>query len=179
MKHSVVLLCSVLGTAGLVGCAQNPRAAAALGVGDGPVQANLKRFDQLDFEAYSLRKDMDLFKAIHCPDVKVVFPDGRVTTGIDAHVADIHNILFNGTPDSRITSHPIAFGSGEWTAATGVLEATFSEPMKLADGTAIPPTGRAVKMSMATIARWTNGCIAEEHLFWDNSEYMRQLGLAK
>jgi hypothetical protein len=142
------------------------------------VQANLKRFDSLDFDAYSHRKDMDLFKKLHCPDVKVVFPDGRVTNGIEAHVSDIHN-LFNGTPDSRITSHPIAFGSGEWTAVTGVLEATFSEPMKLPDGTAIAPTNKKVKMPMVTVARWDKGCIAEEHLFWDNAEYMKQLGLSK
>ena len=143
-----------------------------------PVRANLKRFDQLDFDAYSHRKDMKLFEKLHCPDVKVVFPDGRVTHGIKDHVADINNILFNGTPDSRITAHPISFGSGEWTVATGVIEATFSEPMKLPGGKTIPPTGKKVKMSMATIARWKNGCIAEEHLFWDNAEYMKQLGLA-
>jgi SnoaL-like polyketide cyclase. len=142
------------------------------------VQENLKRFDQLDFDAYSQRKDMKLFRDLHCPDVKVVFPDGRTTHGIDQHVTDI-NGLFNGTPDSRITAHPIAFGSGEWTATTGVLEATFSEPMKLADGKSIAPTGKKVKIPMATIARWENGCIAEEHLFWDNAEYMRQLGLGK
>lgn len=142
------------------------------------VDANLKRFDQLDFDAYSQRKDMKLFREIHCPDVKVVFPDGRTTYGIDQHVTDI-NGLFNGTPDSRITAHPIAFGSGDWTATTGVLEATFSEPMQLADGKSIPPTGRKVKMPMATIARWKNGCIAEEHLFWDNAEYMKQLGLGQ
>lgn len=88
------------------------------------VQANLNRFDQLDFEAYSERKNMQLFREIHCPDVKVVFPDGRTTHGIDPHVTDI-NGLFNGTPDSRITAHPIAFGSGEWTVTTGVMEATF------------------------------------------------------
>ena len=143
------------------------------------VQANLKRFDRLDFDAYSHRKDMNLFKELHCPDVKVVFPDGRVTNGIEAHVSDINNILFNGTPDSRITSHPISFGSGEWTVATGVLEATFSEPMKMPGGNSIPPTGKKVKISMATIAKWKDGCIAEEHLFWDNAEYMKQLGLAK
>lgn len=142
------------------------------------VQENLKRFDQLDFDAYSQRKDMKLFRDLHCPDVKVVFPDGRTTHGIDQHVTDI-NGLFNGTPDSRITAHPIAFGSGEWTATTGVLEATFSEPMKLADGKSIAPTGKKVKIPMATIARWESGCIAEEHLFWDNAEYMRQLGLGK
>jgi hypothetical protein len=191
MNLTSTVLCFALVTSGLAACTQksegpapaadkpaSPQAQAAPGA-DSEVEANLKRFDQLDFEAYSLRKDMDLFKRLHCPDVKVVFPDGRITTGIDAHVNDINNILFNGTPDSRITSHPISFGSGEWTAATGVIEATFSEPMKLPDGTSIPPTGKAVKMSMATIAKWTNGCIAEEHLFWDNAEYMKQLGLAK
>lgn len=140
------------------------------------VQANLQRFDRLDFDAYSHRKDMKLFRDLHCPDVKVVFPDGRTTHGIDQHVKDIDG-LFNGTPDSRITAHPITFGSGDWTATTGVLEATFSEPMKFPDGKSIPPTGRKVKIPMATIARWKNGCIAEEHLFWDNAEYMKQLGL--
>jgi len=142
------------------------------------VQANLKRFDQLDFEAYSQKKNMKLFRDIHCPDVKVVFPDGRTTQGIDPHVADI-DALFNGTPDNRITAHPIAFGSGDWTVTTGIMEATFSEPMKLPNGQTIAPTGNKVKMPMATIAKWKNGCIEEEHLFWDNAEYMKQLGLAK
>lgn len=142
------------------------------------VQANLKRFDQLDFEAYSERKNMKLFQEIHCPDVKVVFPDGRTTEGIEQHVADINN-LFNGTPDNRITAHPIAFGSGDWTVTTGVMEATFSEPIKLPDGKTIAATGKKVKMPMATIARWKKGCIAEEHLFWDNAEYMKQLGIGQ
>lgn len=142
------------------------------------VKANLERFDRLDFDAYSKRKDMKLFKDIHCPDVKVVFPEGRTTVGIEQHLKDIE-MFFNGTPDARISSHPIAFGSGEWTVATGVMEATFSEPMKLADGKSIPSNGNKVKMPMATIAKWKKGCIAEEHLFFDNAEYMKQMGLGK
>jgi hypothetical protein len=142
------------------------------------VQANLKRFDQLDFDAYSQRQNMKLFREIHCPDVKVAFPDGRTTEGIEQHVSDIDG-LFNGTPDSRISAHPIAFGSGEWTVTTGVMEAAFSELMKLPDGKTIAPTRRKVKMPMATIAKWRNGCIAEEHLFWDNAEYLKQLGLTQ
>lgn len=142
------------------------------------VKKNLDTFDRLDFDAYSERKDMALFKKIHCPDVKVVFPDGRITTGIEQHLKDIE-MFFNGTPDARISSHPIAFGSGAWTVATGVMEATFSEPMKMADGKSIPPNGNRVKMPMATIAKWNKGCIAEEHLFYDNAEYMKQMGLEK
>jgi len=43
--------------------------------------------------------------------------------------------------------------------------------MKLPDGQSIPPTGKKIKMLMATIAKWKNGCITEEHLFSDNAEY--------
>lgn len=143
MTRTSTAWCLALAVGALTACTQPPDASQSAATKAAPVgtassaantesqiEANLKRFDQLDFEAYSNRKDMELFKRLHCPDVKVVFPDGRVTTGIEAHLADMDNILFNGTPDSRITSHPIAFGSGEWTAATGVLEATFSEPRK-------------------------------------------------
>ena len=42
------------------------------------------------------------------------------------------------------------------------MEATFSEPRKLPDDQTKAPTGRKVKMPMATIAR--------EHLFWGNAE---------
>lgn len=155
-----------------------PQAAESKNEEHDQVQANLKRFDQLDFDAYSKRKNMKLFREIHCSDVKVVFPDGRTTHGIEQHVTDMDG-LFNGTPDSRITAHPIAFGSGDWTVTTGVMEPTFSEPMKLSDGRTIAPTGKKVKMPMATIAKWKDGCIAEEHLFWDNPEYMKELGLTK
>ncbi|OTG76061.1 hypothetical protein B9T26_02915 [Acinetobacter sp. ANC 4169] len=170
ISFAVLAMCLI--TASVASQAAEPKKAET-----SQVQANLKRFDRLDFDAYSQRKNMKLFKDLHCENVKVVFPDGRVTHGIKDHMSDMDNILFNGTPDSRITSHPIAFGSGDWTAATGVLEATFSKPMKLADGKTIPPTGKKVKMSMVTLAKWHNGCITEEHLFWDNAEYMKQLGL--
>jgi hypothetical protein len=32
---------------------------------------------------------------------------------------------------------------------------------------------------MVTIARWEDKRIAEEHLFWDNAEMMRQMGLGQ
>jgi len=178
MKKISGRTCAMMVVALSLGLTEEAQALASAKGKHDQVQANLKRFDQLDFEAYSERKNMKLFRELHCPDVKVVFPDGRTTQGIDQHVTDINN-LFNGTPDSRITAHPIAFGSGEWTVTTGVMEATFSEPLKLPNGQTIAPTGKKVKMPMATIAKWKNGCIAEEHLFWDNAEYMKQLGLAK
>jgi predicted ester cyclase len=151
-------------------------AAPSLGQ-DAAAQKNLKRFDTLDFDAYS-KQDWKLFTKLHCADVVVHFPDGRETHGIEQHVHDIKQ-LFVGTPDSRITSHPIRVGSKDWTAVTGVMEATFSEPMALGNGTTQPPNGKKLKLTMATFARWKGGCIAEEFLFWDTSAYAAQLGIGR
>lgn len=142
------------------------------------VQANLDRFDQLDFEAYS-KQNWTLFNEIHAPDVKVVWPDGRQTIGIEQHDKDIM-AMFVYAPDTKITVHPIKFGSGEWTAATGIMKGTFSQPMPLSNGSSIPPTGKEFNLTMATIARWNeDGRIDEEYLFWDNAEFMKQIGLDK
>jgi predicted ester cyclase len=51
--------------------------------------------------------------------------------------------------------------------------------MPLANGSSIEPTGKHFKITMVTIARWEDERIAEEHLFWDNAEMMRQMGLGQ
>lgn len=141
------------------------------------VKANLDRFDTLDFDAFS-NQNFTLFNEIHGRDVKVVWPDGRQTTGIEQHDKDL-KAFFAYAPDTRIKVHPIKFGSGNWTAATGIMTGTFSKPMSLANGSIIQPTGKPFNVTMATIAKWDNGRITEEHLFWDNGAFMKQIGLSK
>jgi hypothetical protein len=52
--------------------------------------------------------------------------------------------------------------------------------MPVPNGKPIPPTGKAFKISMATIGRWNaQGTMDEEYLFWDNATYMSQIGLGK
>ena len=36
-------------------------------------------------------------------------------------------------PDTRIETHPVRFGQGEWTGVIGVIEGTFTEPMPIGD----------------------------------------------
>ncbi len=140
------------------------------------VQANIERFDHLDFVSFN-DQDWDVFSKLHHPDVLVGYSDGRETIGMDAHRPDVE-FSFEYAPDIKITSHPITFGQGEWTAGTGVVEGTFTEPMHLPDGTVIEPTGNSFKYTMVTIAKWQDGVITEEYLFWDNAEVARQLGIA-
>jgi hypothetical protein len=149
----------------------------ALAAGNAVIASNLKTFDTLDYTVFSNQEWTRLHES-HAAGVKVYWPDGHMTTGIDVHIQDL-KAMFVYAPDTRIKEHPIRFGSGKFTAVTGVFEGTFTKPMPIAEGKFIQPTGKAFKMPMATIALWENGVIVEEHLFWDNQTYMRQIGVTK
>ncbi len=139
------------------------------------IQRDLQTFDTLDFDVFSNQK-WDRLKESHSADVKVVWPDGHFTVGIDKHIEDLKG-LFVHAPDTRIKEHPIGFGAGNMTVVEGVFEGTFTKPMPDGKGGFIQPTGKAFKMPMATIGIWKDGVMIEEHLFWDNQTYVKQIGL--
>lgn len=139
------------------------------------VGKNIASFDHLDFVSFN-EQDWETFNEIHAPDVLVGWPDGRETHGTEEHSVDVE-FVFSYAPDIQIIDHPVTFGQGPWTAGMGVVEGTFTEPMILRDGTVIEPTGKKFKYTMITIAKWQDGQITEEYLYWDNAEVTRQMGL--
>ena len=144
------------------------------------VSGHIETFDDLDFRVYTGQQWQDLHKS-HSKDVIVHWPDGHTATGIDKHIEDL-KVMWTFAPDNRIVMHPVRFGTadGEWTAVTGWLEGTFTKPMATGDGKSIPPTGKAYRIPMATLGHWgKDGIMFEEYLFWDNGEFMKQIGLAK
>ncbi len=173
------------------GCTQNGKTAVSqsemdslrnqiklLTSGNEIIAGNLDKFDTLDFTVFSNQEWMR-FHESHSKDIKVYWPDGHMTSGLEQHIEDL-KMLFVYAPDTRIKEHPIRFGSGNKTAVTGVFEGTFTKPMPIGNGKFIQPTGKAFKMPMATIGIWgPDGTMVEEHLFWDNQTYMNQIGLGK
>jgi SnoaL-like domain len=105
-------------------------------------QANLDRFDKLDFEAWNNR-NWTLFQEIHSPDVLVVDFNGNTTRGIEQHLQWAMTAV-SAAPESKVLAHPIKIAAGDWTAVTGALPGN---------------------LTMVTIARWEDGRIAEEYLF--------------
>jgi len=143
------------------------------------LEKNLTTFDTLDYTVFSNQEWLRLHES-HSKDIKVNWPDGHFTTGIEKHIADL-SAMFVYAPDTRIKQHPIRFGNntGEWTCVTGIMEGTFSKPMPIGNGKFIQPTGKSFKLPMCTIGHWKDGIMFEESLFWDNQTYMNQLGLGK
>ena len=140
------------------------------------IEKNLKTFDELDFDVYTNQKWHRLQES-HAKDISVYWPDGHLATGNDVHIEDLKK-MFVFAPDTRIKVHPIRIGSGKYTAVTGVLEGTFTQPMPIGNGEFIQPTGKAFKLPMCTFGIWKNGVMVREHLFWDNQTFMKQIGLA-
>ena len=138
----------------------------------------LRRFDSLDFQFYSSQK-WDSFAISHDENIKVYYPDGTTTTGLYPQHIDMLTPLFSFAPDTKITNHPVKFGTGDWTAVIGEMEGTFSKPLDLGNGKTIPPTGKKFKLTMSTIAHWKDGKMIEEYLHWDNQSMLKQIGLAQ
>ena len=148
-----------------------------LTAGNAEIAKNLQTIDTLDYTVFSNQQWVRLHES-HAKDIKVNWPDGHFTLGIERHIADL-KAMFVYAPDTKIKIHPIRFGSGNMTCVTGVMTGTFTLPMPIGEGKFIQPTGKTFKLPMCTVGIWKDGVMTEEYLFWDNQTYMNQLGLGK
>ena len=137
---------------------------------------HLVKFDTLDFDVYTNQK-WERFSESHAKNILVHYPDGHTTKGLDAHIEELKP-MFVFAPDTRIETHPVRIAARDWTSVIGVIQGTFSQPMPVPGGKTIPPTGKKFKFHMCTVGHWKNGLMDEEYLFWDNLEFMKQVGLA-
>jgi hypothetical protein len=142
-------------------------------------EMRIAKFDSLDFDFYSNQK-WDMFTHNHADNIKVYYPDGSITTGLFPQHIDQLKPMFVFAPDTKINTHPVKFGSGDYTCVIGEMEGTFSQPMPIGNGKTIPPTGKHFKLAMTTVGHWgADGKMSEEFLFWDNQSFMKQIGLAQ
>jgi SnoaL-like protein len=108
------------------------------------IRQNLKSMDHLDFTAWNT-PDWDLFRQLHTADVHVEVSGQEVTHGINAHVDAMKSLIEqSGGQPMQVQSHPISFGSGEWTCVVG----------EFASGA-----------RMVTVAKWHDGAIVEEYIW--------------
>lgn len=77
-----------------------------------------------------------------------------------AHVIKAFNTLF-----AQVLSQGATLGDG-------------SKAMPIGDGKTIQPTGKRFAIGMATIGHWQGKTMDHEWLFWDNQDFMKQLGLS-
>lgn len=127
-----------------------------------------------------IAQDMDTFSRLHTKDVVVRWPGREPTHGLHAHQQEALD-FFKTFPDQQVHNRPykILFASGDWTCSIARITGTMRGPMKGPDGRDIPPTNKSYDVDFCTVARWDNGQIVEENLFYDLVSFMKQIGLGK
>jgi hypothetical protein len=112
---------------------------------DDEVTRNLEGMDELDFTGWNRADWHGVFARYHTGDVLVDVHGQPQTHGIEEHIAAKKAMVeTSGGSPAQITSHPIRFGSGEWTCVVGEFQGG----------------GR-----MVTVAKWRDGAIAEEYIW--------------
>jgi hypothetical protein len=106
---------------------------------------NLSKMNDLDFRAWNKADWNGLFTDLHTDDVVVYFQGRLSTEGRPDHIDAMKALVeANGGQPAQLKSHPVTFGSGDWTCVIGEFE----------DGS-----------RMVTVAKWRDGAIAEEHIW--------------
>ena len=140
---------------------------------------NAERMYALD-EAWNAR-DWYTFDFFHNHDDVVVYWPGRQdspTHGGPDHREE--SIRFcRAFPDNKV-DHPyyMLFGEADLTCFVTHFTGTFTAPLEMPDETVIQPTGKPFDVLYSTTARWRDGKIVEEYLFYDNSTFLSQAGIA-
>jgi hypothetical protein len=112
---------------------------------DDEVTRNLQGMEELDFNGWNRADWQGVFAHLHTDDVVVEVNGQPPTRGLKEHIEAMKALVEStgGTP-IQVASHPIGFGSGEWTCVVGEFEGG----------------GR-----MVTVAKWGDGAIAEEYIW--------------
>lgn len=139
-------------------------------------QRNMELMQTLD-DAWNAQ-DLETFAKCHKPNVVVRWPGQGPTRGVDAHRLEAIQ-FFKTFPDQRLGNRPYKtfFASGDWTCSIAHFTGTMKGPMPGPDGKEIPPTGKKFDVDFCTVARWDDGQIVEENLFYDLVTFRRQIGL--
>lgn len=141
------------------------------------VAQNIARMQAAD-TAFN-RQDIASFNDLHADDVEV-YISGRTkpSVGLESHRHDCEG-LWSAFSDIQVESDPyhVTFGGGDWTCAISMTRGTHTGPLPGPGGVMIPPTNKTFRVNFATMCRWRDGKIIQEHVFWDTASMLEQLGI--
>lgn len=134
-----------------------------------------KVMDQLTetaVEQHDVQRAIDLY----ADNAVVVTPDAGPVKGREK-IAQYWKQFIDGFPDSHYESIAKLEADGR-AVDEGYFIGTNTGRMTMPSGQTLEPTGKKVKLRACDIATVENGKITEHHLYFDEAEFMRQLGLS-
>ncbi|HEX2143599.1 MAG TPA: nuclear transport factor 2 family protein [Glycomyces sp.] len=132
----------------------------------------LDRMTMLAVDGHDVDSAMDLY----AEDAVVMSPDRGEVRG-RREIGEYWHSLTDGFPDGHYES--IAkLEADNHAIDEGYFIGTNTETLHTPTGETIEATGKQVKLRSCDIATVQDGKITEHHLYFDEAEFMRQLGLS-
>lgn len=134
-----------------------------------------KVMDQLTADAIE-KHDLKSAMQHYAENAVVTSPDAGEVRGRD-RISDYWRTFIESFPDSRF--EPLdKIESGNRAIDEGWFIGTNTKPLHLPTGETVPATGKEVRVRSCDVATVEKGKITEHHLYFDQMEFMSQLGLA-
>jgi steroid delta-isomerase-like uncharacterized protein len=121
-------------------------------------------------------RDVERLKELYAEDAVAETPDQGTVTGREAAVAWSMEFL-EAFPDAKYESGQ-EHEAGDTAIDEGFMVATNTGPLKMPDGSEIPPTGKSVRLRACDFATVQNGQIISHRFYFDQMDFLTQLGLA-
>jgi ketosteroid isomerase-like protein len=121
------------------------------------------------------KNDQDALKALYAPDAVAETPDQGTLNGADAIAAYLGEFLV-AFPDASYESVH-THESGANAIDEGFFVGTHTGPMTGPDGETIEGTGKSARLRVCDVTTVEGGVVTSHRFYFDNMEFMQQLGL--
>ena len=120
--------------------------------------------------------DMAALAQLYAEDATLIMPgEPEPIKGREA-IQKNQEAFIRAMPDFKM-EFPLILFSENYIVFKGVAQGTFTGPLASPEGD-IPPTGKSAKVRFAFIAKVNaDGLIEEDQTYYDNADFMKQLGL--
>jgi ketosteroid isomerase-like protein len=120
--------------------------------------------------------DLGAVRALYAPDAVAETPDQGTIRGRDAIVGYLGTFAAAFPDGAFEVVH--AYEAADTAIDEGYFAGTNTGPLAAPTGDSIPPTGRRVRVRECDAATVKDGVITSHRFFYDQLEFLAQLGLA-
>jgi ketosteroid isomerase-like protein len=121
-------------------------------------------------------KDLEAMKAVYAPDAVAETPDQGTINGRDG-IAEYLDGFVKAFPDASFESTH-KHEAGDTAIDEGYFVGTHTGPLEGPGGETIEGTGKKVRLRECDIATVEGGVATSHRFYFDNPEFLEQLGLA-
>jgi len=126
-------------------------------------------------DAVTTHPDMKVVAELYAEDAVAYTPDEGVIHGRD-NIVEYWRQMTESVPDGRFeTLH--SYEAGDTAIDEGLYRGHNTGPLYLPDGGTLPATGKEVGIHGVDLATVKDGRITEYRLYFDEMEFLGQLGL--